>query len=190
MDRNACDPMIRTIVRLAMTALMLLAAAAPLRAQPGRDSAAAAGFREDAARRPFDALLRHRAELRLSPQQVRQIETVARRLEERNAPLRERLVREHGRWREERRTQLERMSPEERRRELRRVRERRGAGEQVPEPLRPVVREMLVNVEEAIHEAQGVLTAEQRVQVRQILRRELRQDRVRARRPFRERRRP
>ena len=187
---NACDPMIRTFLRLLVPVLVATAAAAPLRAQPARDSAAAAGFREDAARRPFDALLRHRGELRLSAQQVRQIESVARRLEERNAPLRERLVHEHRRWREERRTQLERMSPGERRRELRRLRERRGAGEQVPEPLRPVVREMLVNIEQAIHDAQGVLTAEQRLQARQILRREIREDHVRARRPLRGRRQP
>jgi hypothetical protein len=163
--------MIRTMVRLLL--LGPLAAAAPLAAQPARDSATAAGFREDAARRPFDALLRHRAELRLSEQQVRQIEEVARALEARNAPLRERLVREHRRWRVERREQLQRMSVEERRRELRRVREQRGRGEAVPGTMRPVVREMLVNIEESIHQAQGVLTAEQRLQARQILRHEI-----------------
>lgn len=185
--------MTRTIVRLAL--VLAAALATPLAAQPGREGDDAVILRqEDAARRPFDALLRHRTELRLSREQVQRIEVIGHQLEERNAPLRRRLVAEHDRWRQERRAQLERMTPEQRRRELRRLREERARAPQVPEPLRPTVREMSVNIEEAIHQAQGVLTADQRLRARHILRREMGQQRGRARemmeRRRQERRRP
>lgn len=162
--------MTRTITRLVL--LLATALALPLAAQTGHDADAMLR-EEDAARRPFDALLRHRAELRLTAQQVRQIETIARQLEVRNAPLRRRLVADHHRWREERRVQLERMSHAERHRELARLRAERARGQQVPEPLRPTVRQMLVHIQEATHRAEGVLTVEQRARASDILRREI-----------------
>lgn len=155
-------------VRYALAAL-LAAAAVPAAAQPGEQPP----FREDAARQPFEALLRHREELQLSDDQVRRIQTIGRQLEERNAPLRQRLVQEHRRWREERRAQLERMTPRQRRAELRRMRGQRGEPP-VPEALRPTVHQMRVNISDAMHQAQGVLTAEQRVRAQDILRRQLR----------------
>jgi hypothetical protein len=54
--------------------------------------------------------------------------------------------------------------------------------------MQPLVRQMRVNIEEAMHQAQGVLTAEQRLQARRILQRELRASRrpgVRPRGPAR-----
>lgn len=158
-----------------LLAALLAAVAVPAAAQPGEP----APFREEAERRPFDALLRHRAELQLSAEQVRRIETIGRELEERNAPLRERLAQEHRRWREERRAQLERMTPRQRRAELRRM--RLHAGEPpVPQAMRPTVQQMRVHINDAMHQAQGVLTAEQRVRAQDIFRRQLREERVRA----------
>jgi len=80
------------------------------------------------------------------------------------------------------------MSPDERRRELRRVREARRPAERVPEQMQPVVREMLVNIRLSMQQAEEVLTAEQRRQVREILRRSVREEvRVRPRTQVRER---
>ncbi|HEX6911924.1 MAG TPA: hypothetical protein VF142_16085, partial [Longimicrobium sp.] len=93
-----------------------------------------------------------------------------------NAPLRRQLMARHDRWRAERRAQLERMTPAQRRAELRRLREQ-PAGQRVPPDMQPVVRQMHVNIEEAMHQAQGVLTAQQRIQARRILQRELRRPR-------------
>jgi hypothetical protein len=159
----------RNPVRYVLAALLAAFAAAPAAAQPGDRPP----FPEDAARRPFDALLRHRGELQLSAEQVRRIEAIGRQLEERNAPLRQRLVQDHQRWREERRAQLERMTPQQRRAELRRMRGQRGEPP-VPEALRPTVQQMRVNISDALHQAQGVLTAEQRVRAQDILRRQMR----------------
>lgn len=156
-------------VRHALAALLAAVAAVPAAAQPGGHPP----FAEERERRPFDVLLRHRAELQLSDGQVRRIEAIGRQLEERNAPLRERLVQQHRRWREERRAQLERMTPRQRREELRRIREHPGEPP-VPEALRPTVHQMRVNISDAMHQAQGVLTPEQRVRAQDILRRQLR----------------
>ncbi|HST57680.1 MAG TPA: hypothetical protein VLK84_03260 [Longimicrobium sp.] len=155
---------------IAAVALSLAAGtAAPLAAQPGRDTAAVRA--RGAALPAFERMMRHRAELGLSDAQVRQLETIRQRLEAQNAPLRQQLATQSQRLRTERREQLQRMSPEARRAELRRLRAQR-AGERVPADMQPVVRQMRVNIEEAMHQAQGVLTAEQRVRARELLRAE------------------
>ncbi|HEV3048996.1 MAG TPA: hypothetical protein VGX50_01725 [Longimicrobium sp.] len=136
-------------------------------------------LREDAEHRAFDMLLRHRQQLALSDQQVRRLEEIRAQLERQNAPLRARLVEEHQRWQAERRAQLERMSVEERRQELRRVREGRGAA-RLPESLQMTVHQMRLHINEAMHQAQGVLTAEQRLRARELL---ARQAAAAARRP-------
>lgn len=136
-----------------------------------------AAFREDAERRAFDMLLNHRAQLQLTEQQVRQLEGLRTRLEQQNAPLRARLVEEHQRAQAERRAQLERMSADQRREELRRLRREGRPG--VPESLQPTVRQMRLNINEAVHQAQGVLTAEQRLRAQTLLRSQMQ----RARRP-------
>lgn len=170
----------KSLLQYTLAVALALAAAAPAAAQqpgaaPGREQAPPA-LREQAERRAFEALLRHRAELELSEQQVRQIEAIGRRLQEQNAPLRQRLVEEARRWREERRAQLERLTPEQRREELRRMRGRRGQAP-VPEAMQPLVRQMRLNINEAMHQARGVLTAEQRLRAEQVLRRQLRDSR-------------
>jgi hypothetical protein len=158
------------LLTIAAVALSLAAGtAAPLAAQPGRDTAAVRV--RGAALPAFERLMRHRAELGLSDAQVRQLEGIRERLQARNAPLREQLAAQSQRFRTERREQLQRMSPEERRAELRRVRAQR-AGERVPADMQPVMRQMRVNIDEAMHQAQGVLTAEQRVRARELLRAE------------------
>lgn len=162
----------KNLVRLALALVLALGAAAPLHAQdePGAEAA----LRD--AGRPFESLMRFRAELGLTERQVAQLEAIRARLEQQNAPLRRQLMARHDRWRAERRAQLERMTPAQRRAELRRLREQ-PAGQRVPPDMQPVVRQMHVNIEEAMHQAQGVLTPEQRIQARRILRRELRESR-------------
>ncbi|HEU0014562.1 MAG TPA: hypothetical protein VFQ45_12805, partial [Longimicrobium sp.] len=161
--------------------LAALAAALPAAAQPGGRPPAGpprGALPAQAERHAFDALLRHRERLELSADQVRRLEAIAARLEERNRPLRERLRQERERFMETRRQQLERLTPEQRRDTLRAVRRRGQAA--VPESMQPLVRQMRVHVEEATYEAQGVLTAEQRLRARRILQQEMR---MRARRP-------
>lgn len=142
-----------------------------------RQVRAHAPFRPDAERRAFDMLLNHRTQLELTEQQVRQLEDLRTRLEQQNAPLRARLLEEHGRVQAERRTRLERMSADERRAELHRLQREGRPG--VPESLQPTVRQMRLNINEAVHQAQGVLTAEQRLRAQSLLRSEMQ----RARRP-------
>ncbi len=158
------------LLTIAAVALSLAAGtAAPLAAQPGRDTAAVRA--RGAALPAFERLMRHRAELNLSDAQVRQLEGIRERLQARNAPLRQQLAAQSQRWRTERREQLQRMSAEERRAELRRLRAQRAA-ERVPADMQPLMRQMRVNIDEAMHQAQGVLTAEQRVRARELLRAE------------------
>jgi hypothetical protein len=158
----------KSLMTFGLALVLAAGSAAPLAAQ--RDTAEAGAARGGPA---FDRLVRHRAELQLSDAQVRQLQEIRERLEAQNAPLRQQLTEQSRRFRSERREQLERMSPEERRAELRRLRQQR-AGERVPADMQPLVRQMRVNIEEAMHQAQGVLTAEQRLRAREILRREVR----------------
>jgi hypothetical protein len=185
--------MIKHLVRFCLALALAAGAAAPLAAQSRRVEAEAAADPERAARRPFDALMRHREELRLTAEQQRRLNEIREQLEARNAPLRGQLTERTRRWRIERREQLERMTPQQRRQELRRLRGQRPV-ERLPANLQPLVRQMRVNIEEATHQAQGVLTAEQRLQARRILQRELRGGprtparRLEPRRPPRDRR--
>jgi hypothetical protein len=191
--------LIRPILILLLTALAS-APAAGQTAQAARERAeadrarTAAGharlaheFQEGAERRAFDMLLRHRAQLELSEQQVQRIRAIGARLEQRNAPLRQRLMAEHDRWMAARRAQVERMSAAQRRAELARLRAHSQA--HMPESLQPTVRQMRVHIDEAVQQAQAVLTARQRVRAQELVRLELRaaaRARVQARRATRE----
>jgi hypothetical protein len=126
---------------------------------------------EAAERRAFDLLLRHRAELALSEQQVRRLQAILARLDQRNAPLRQRLVQQHQHLQAERRAQLERMSAGQRRAELHRLRRARP---DVPRSLEPTVRQMRLNIHEAVQQAQAVLTVRQRLRARELARMEVR----------------
>jgi hypothetical protein len=207
--------MTKHLARTALALLVLSAAAAPAAAQQtttpearareerarttgerarmagerARAAQARAAIRGDAERRAFDMLLNHRAQLELNEQQVRQLEAIRTRLEQQNAPLRARLTEEHQRLQAERRAQLEQMSAEQRRQELRRLRQEGRPA--VPQSLQPTVRQMRLNINEAVHQAQGVLTAEQRLRAQELLRSQMqraRGARVRAQQGARPRR--
>lgn len=190
--------MMKSFVRPALVLLLAALASAPAAAQSGaaeRERAQAERARarvsaerarvdavrarvgtpgamhEAAERRAFDLLLRHRAELALSEQQVRRLQAILARLDQRNAPLRQRLVEQHHHLQAERRAQLERMSAEQRRAELHRLRQARP---DVPRSLEPTVRQMRLNIQEAVQQAQAVLTVRQRLRARELVRMEAR----------------
>lgn len=162
----------------------LAALPAAVRAQDGAAPPAwsAADEREGAVH--FAVLLRHREELRLSRAQVARLEAVGRALEERNRPLRQQLRRQREEFVERRRAQVGRLSPEQRRDTLRRLREERARGEGLPPQMRPVVERMRANTRRAMEEAQRVLTAEQKRRARALVaeRRTEARERVRERR--------
>lgn len=149
-------------------------------------------------RRPFETLYRVRQELMLTDAQVGRLHDIARRLEVRNHPLRERLHTELGVYREQQRAEIERellrLPPEQRQRALRRMLEqRRSRG--LPPHIRPIAREMRENIDVAVREAQGVLTPIQKHRARQLVAeqrrvREGRQGPLRGRRPLPARRPP
>lgn len=163
-----------------LLALAVLAAAIPAAAQPGRGHEGARLEREVLAPgadwRPFELLVRARRELQLTEPQVARLQAIAGRLQERNAPLRRRLLEERERLvtrrREEIQRQLEGKSREERAEILRRLRHEERPRDLSPE-LRPVVEEMRRNLNAAMREAHGVLTPRQRARARQLMREHL-----------------
>lgn len=169
---------------LALVAALSAAAPAAVRAQDGAAPPAWGPAAEREGAMPFAVLLRHRGELRLSRAQVARLEAVGRALEERNRPLRQQLRRQREEFVERRRAQVGRLSPEQRRDTLRRLREERARGEGLPPQMRPVVERMRANTRRAMEEAQGVLTPEQKRRARALVR-----ERVEARERVRELRR-
>lgn len=164
--------------------------AAPLAAHAQNDSVAEArrvrverearALRGEQPGRPFELLRRHRAELQLTDEQVTRLEAIARRLEERNAPLRAQLRGARERMVAERRATLERLSPEQRRDSVRRMRENvrlRG----VPEALRAPMEQMRTNQRAAMEEAQQVLTEQQKERARALVNQHMRERREQVR---------
>jgi hypothetical protein len=153
-------------------AAVVAATGAPAAAQGGAHTAVRPHAEEPlsaaAGHRPFQVLLRHREQLRLTEAQVSRIEEIGRGLEARNAPLRQQLAAERERWMAARRAQLERMEAGQRHEELRRMRQER----RVPEPMQPLVRQMRENIAAAVREAHLVLSDQQRQQARRMLRQE------------------
>ncbi len=150
-----------------MAAAALLVAAAPAAAQPGPDGQPGLQELQETEQRPLDLLMQVRDELQLSDPQVARLRQIAGRLEETNRPLRRQLFEEYGRWREQRRAELERMTPAQRRAELRRA---NAAGRPpVPPPLRPLVARIHGNRQQALREAASVLTPEQRARAREMI---------------------
>lgn len=164
---------------LLAAAAALLLAAAPAAAQPGPGGHPGLQVLRETEQRPLELLMDVRDELQLTDPQVVRLRQIATRLEQTNRPLRRQLVAEYGRWREQRRMELERMSPAQRRAELRRA--RRHPQPPVPEPLRPLVRQIRGNVQAAVQEAGTVLTPQQKVRARELLR-ERRAERMERRR--------
>lgn len=163
-------------MRAYIIALAALLAAVPAAGQEQTPPAAplerpAAELLEEE-RRPFEALYRVRHELMLTDAQVERLQDIARRLDLRNHPLRERLHTELGVYREQQRAEIERellrLPPEQRQRALRRMlEERRRRG--LPPHIRPIAQEMRQNIGAAVREAQGVLTPIQKHRARQLV---------------------
>jgi protein CpxP len=146
------------------------------------------------------ALLRNRAELELTAEQVARLEAIQRDLHARNEPLRQQmaaLMPEHAR-------RMQRMEPGERprmtdeqRRQMREQRSermqqhRRMTDEQRQqmrarmEQARPVMEQMRANAQAAMEQARAVLTEEQRAKARESIR----EHRTEARERMREHRR-
>lgn len=155
-----------------MIAFALLAAA-PVAAQTGRAGAdSARGGRwqhgHGEGRTPFQGLIAHRQELQLTDAQVTRLQEIGRRLDERNAPLRAQLASHREQYAARRRAQMERLTPEQRRDTLQRLRQS-GRGRQVPEAMRAPMEQMRANIRAAVQEAQGVLTAPQKERARQLM---------------------
>jgi hypothetical protein len=155
-----------------MVALSLLAAA-PAAAQtgrPGADSARGGRWEHGGKhhRPAFQGLLAHRQELQLTDAQVSRLQEIGRRLEERNAPIRAQLRSHHEQFKAQRRAQMERLTPEQRRDTLRRLREE-GHRREVPQAMRAPMEQMRANIRAAMEEAQGVLNPQQKERARQLM---------------------
>jgi Spy/CpxP family protein refolding chaperone len=152
---------------LLIAAASLLVAVAPAAAQPGPGEQPGLQELQETEQRPLELLMRVRDELQLTDPQVARLREIAGRLEEANRPLRRQLVMEYGRWREQRRGELLRMTPAERRAELSRA---NAAGRPpVPPPLRPLVARIHGNIRGAMREAASVLTPAQRARAREMI---------------------
>lgn len=156
-----------------MVALSLLAAAPAVAQQTGRPSADSArgGRWEHGGRqhRPaFQGLLAHRQELQLTDAQVARLQEIGRRLDERNRPIHEQLRAHHEQFKAQRRAQMERLTPEQRRDTLRRLREE-GRRREVPQAMRAPMDQMRANIRAAMEEAQGVLNPQQKERARQLM---------------------
>lgn len=157
------------VLLAALLAALPAAVPAVVHAQDGAPSPRGPAAEREGAM-PFAVLLRHRGELRLSRAQVARLEAVGRALEERNRPLRQQLRRQREEFLERRRAQVGRLSPEQRRDTLRRLREERARGEGLPPQMRPVVERMRANTRRAMEDAQRVLTPEQKRRARALVR--------------------
>ncbi len=158
----------RTTFR-AMLAIALLALPAHLGAQPGGHAPGMReGMRQRAAERgPFEALLRVRGELGLTDEQVARLTAIGREVEERNRPLRQRLMQAQRRHRGETRERMARLTPAQRRDTLRAI---RSGGRPLPPEMRRLMAEMRANVREGMRGAQGVLTPAQKARARELMR--------------------
>ena len=155
------------------TLAFVLLAAAPVAAQTGRgDTTRGARWERGAAHRDarpaMEKLVALRQELQLSDAQVVRLQEIGRRLEERNAPFRAQLAAQREQYKEERRAQMEKLTPEQRRDTLRQLRERRGRRE-IPQAMRAPMERMKENLRAAMQEAQGVLTPQQKERARQLM---------------------
>jgi Spy/CpxP family protein refolding chaperone len=146
----------------------LLLAAAPGMVRPAAAQQPGAELLDQNEQRPFETLVRVRDELQLSDAQVARLQGIATRLQATNRPLREELVRRWQAYREQRRAELLRMTPEQREAELARVRAQ--GRPPVPPELRPLVQRIRGNVAGAMREARSVLTPAQKARARELLR--------------------
>ena len=174
-------------------AVATVLAAAPLPAltqAPGQRAPGRGAEMRQPEHHPFALLLENRAQLGLTDEQVRRLETIRSRLEEQNRPLREQLRTARERLMEQRRAEMQKLAPEQRRermRQMRQMRQQRGPGRggMLPPELRPVAERLRANTDRAAEEARDVLSVEQRVRAREMARTRMQQRReeMRRRRP-------
>jgi Spy/CpxP family protein refolding chaperone len=145
----------RTVHRI-LLATALLAAPAPVLAQTPAPQGARAEQQDG---RAAGFLLRHRAELGLSDEQVARMNAIAARLQEQNRPLVDRLRAAGLPVRPQQRTHLREMTPEQRR-ELRAKFEEH----------RPTLQQLRANTRAAVEEARAVLTPQQQERARTLMR--------------------
>jgi hypothetical protein len=157
-----------------MLAALLAAAPAAAAAQAPDDRAPEPGGVEAGA---FQLLRDHRDELGITSAQAARLHEIAERLQVANQPLREQLAQRRAAFLAQRRAALVRMTPEQRRAELARIRARGG---EVPADWRPLLERMRANQRAAMGQAQAVLTLQQKARARGLVR-EWRQERERER---------
>jgi flagellar basal body-associated protein FliL len=122
--------------------------------------------------RPLETLMEVRQELQLTDAQVSRLQQIALRLDATNRPLRQELVRRWQAYREQRRTELLRMTPAQRQAELERIRAQQDEQGRPPVPaeLQPLVRQIRGNIAMAMREAGTVLTPAQKARARELVR--------------------
>lgn len=153
---------------LGAAAALLLAAVPAAAQEPAPGGQPGIEVLRESEQRPLEQLMAVRDELQLTDPQVARLRQIAIQLEQTNRPLRRQLFLEYRRWREERRVELERMTPAQRDAELRRV---QAMGDPpVPPRLQPLVRQIRGNVGMAMREAGRVLTPAQKARVREMVR--------------------
>lgn len=153
---------------LAPAAALLLAVAPAAAQEPPAGAQPGLQMLRESEQRPLDQLMAVRTELQLTDPQVARLRQIALRLEQTNRPLRRQLFVEYRHWREQRRVELERMTPAQRQAELHRV---QAMGDPpVPPPLRPLVARIRHNVRGALREAGTVLTPAQKARARELVR--------------------
>jgi len=153
---------------LAAAAALLLATAPAAAQEPEADGQPGLQVLRESEQRPLEQLMAVRDQLQLSDPQVARLRQIAIQLEQTNRPLRRQLFFEYRRWREQRRVELERMTPAQRDAELRRI---QAMGDPpVPPPLRPLVAQIRGNIRGALQDAGRVLTPAQKARARELVR--------------------
>lgn len=180
----------KRILYLALGVILTTAPIPALAQLPGQRPTTRGAETRQPERRPFALLLENQAQLSLTDEQVRRLETIRNRLEEQNRPLREQLRTARERLMEQRRTEMQKLKPEQRRERMRQMRQQRDPGDGrprrvLPPELRPIADRLRANTERAAEEARDVLSVEQRVRARELARTRMQQRReeMRRRRP-------
>ena len=155
----------RTFCRAALLALLAAPAAAAAQQEPA--PAAVGQMQDEQERGAWQFLAEHRGELGITPEQQDRLRVIALRLGETNAPLRQQLREQRQRYLAQRRAELLRMTPEQRRAEMERLRREPPP---VPEGMRPLLEQVRANQRAAMREAQGVLTPDQKQRARALFR--------------------
>jgi hypothetical protein len=147
----------RARIRIGL-AFALLTMPGALAAQAGPPGRAAGPMQMMAQRSPVDIILEHRADLKLSDDQVTKLEAIDRAVEEKNRPHVEKIRETMGNA-PTRPGGMQNMTPQER--EAMRARR---------EAVRPLMEKIQANNQEGLKQAEEVLAPDQRSQARELIR--------------------